>query len=68
MQQHKNNQPVSVSKDVQRIKQHGECQGYIENKVQVCLGVEVRFKILSERGNRGGCINLSGNSFSKQID
>ena len=48
---------ISVSRDIRGVKHHKECQGMIQAKV-VCFGVQVGFKLLSERSQSGRCTNL----------
>ena len=57
MQQNKNTQPISISRDRKESKHHIECQGVSKTKEGMpwCKG---RFEAFSEGGQRGGRMNL----------
>ena len=57
MQQNQNSQPISVTRDRKKVIHHGERQG-MSKKRWVCLGVQVGFELVPERGWGGGCTNL----------
>ena len=64
MQQNQNSQPISVSRDRKKTKHHRECWRCVRLR-WVCLGVQVGYELLSERGKGGGHTNLIRQSIQK---
>ena len=60
VQQHQHRQPISVSRDRKEAKHNRECHWMTKTRVGMpwCTG----FKLLSERGYGGGCVNLTRKS------